>query len=117
MTRVSLLLAPLRTEVGHTHSHICIYEFAYVRKHEFIWISLTPVKENRVDSSLFLSLSEMLTQHQEITLSLSTIYSVTCSILVYIIVSEFLTNTSVRNTLTTHSTIFALFVFSLKVRN
>lgn len=57
MTRVSLILACLRTEVGHTPSHICIYEFAYIRKHGFIWISLTPVKEKRVHSSLFLSLS------------------------------------------------------------
>lgn len=112
VSRLSLLLAPLRTEVGHIHSHIYIYfsisESAYIKNHGLIWISPTPIKENRVHSSLLLSLS--------VTAYLQYIQLFNVSIHGRL-VSQFLTTTSVRNTFIIQSTIFVLFVFSLRVHN
>ena len=126
VTRISLLFAPLRTEPRHVHmctnihihmsifiSELCIC--IYMKNHGFLWISLTPKKTGFIIA--YFLICSFLIQHRKTvhSLCIDTIYSLICSNSET--VSEFLNNTSVRNTFTTQSTTFVLSVFSPLVYN
>lgn len=103
----------------HTSIHIYFLYFCiwiYIKNHGFIWILPTPVKK----TGFILTYSYIYNcfiQQWEIIPSLSTIYLLICSISQYITVSEFLPNTSVRNTFTTEYNIRDFLPFSIRVHN
>ena len=90
---------------------ICIY----MKNHGFLWISPTPKKTGFITAYFFIC--SFLIQHRKTvhSVSVDTIYSLICSNSET--VSEFLNNTSVRNTFATQSTIFVLSIFSPPVYN
>lgn len=109
VTRISLLFAPLRTEPRHVHMctnihiHMSIFisEFfiwIYMKNHGFLWISPTPKKTGFIIAYFFIC--SFLIQHRKTVHSVpvDTIYPLICSNSET--VSEFLNNTSVRNTFT-----------------
>ena len=86
-----------------------------MKNHGFLWISPTPKKTGFIIA--YFLICSFLIQHRKTvhSLSVDTIYSLICSNSE--IVSEFLNNTSVRNTFTTQSTTFVLSIFSPLVYN
>lgn len=104
----------------HTSIHIYFLYFCiwiYIKNHGFIWILPTPIKKTGFILTYSLIYNCFIQQWELDTFIINNIFTYLFNLTIHKTVSEFLPNTSVRNTFTTEYNIRDFLPFSIRVHN